>query len=382
MAVVCVRKSCGKDERNMGKWVTFFAAAPREARAGTDPAVGRTARLKVTVNLTGDSLRLRVGNLFGDKPSRISSITVWNGRSQADVTFGGQPSVRLAPGSSLQSDVFFLPVKAGDTITFLMAIPENVPAPMSASGVWQVEYSPKGDFTMQPDFSPVSIPQQGPFPLGQPLPLLMDIELLTEEKAVGATACFGDSITEMRYWFDPLMEKTYEKPGQAVLNLGISGNRLLLPTGGTIADMAGQLFGESGLKRMPWDLLEKDGIDTVILALGINDVSQPGSGEVCPPVSERCTLEAFAAGVSRVTLTLHEKGIRVIPATITPFGGMPGCCKETLTLRREINAWLSRRAAAGEFDGLIDFASAVADPEDPDRRRPEYDAGAHLHPTP
>ena len=133
---------------------------------------------------------------------------------------------------------------------------------------------------------------------------------------------------------------------------------------------------------MQWDLLEKSGIKTVLLALGVNDVSQPGSGEFCPPISQRCTAEEFAAGVSRFTLTLHAKGIKVIPATITPFGGMPGCCTETLALRKTINDWLKRRAAAGDFDGLIDFASAVADPEDPDRLLSAYDSGDHLHPNP
>ena len=209
----------------------------------------------------------------------------------------------------------------------------------------------------------------------------MDIEILSDENA-HAIACFGDSITEMRLWTDPLEAHVRETmPQTALLNLGIGGNRLLLPTGGKFSEMGGELFGLSGLKRMQWDLLEKSGIDTVILALGVNDVSQPGSGEFCPPVPECCTLETFAAGVSRVVLTLRKAGIRVIGCTITPFGGMPGCCEETLEIRREINSWLIRRTAAGELDGLIDFASAVADPQDTDRLLAEYDSGDHLHPS-
>ena len=364
------------------KWVTAFAAAPREARMGTEGAVGRTVRLETVINLTGDAIRLRLGNLYGETPMRIGGISVWNGRNNAEITFSGIASLKLAPGHTIQSDEVYLPVHAGDRLQVLIYFPAGAPAPHSASGVWQVVYSQPGDYTLQPDFleDPAAQPQQD-FPVGHPLPALMDIELLSDEKA-RAIACFGDSITEMRLWTDPLEAQVRETMKEtALLNLGIGGNRLLLPTGGKFAEMMGELFGMSGLKRMQWDLLEKSGIDTVILALGVNDVSQPGSGEFCPPVDERCILETFAAGVSRTVLTLRKAGIRVIGCTITPFGGMPGCCEETLELRREINAWLKRRTAAGELDGLIDFASAVADPQDPDRMLPEYDSGDHLHPS-
>lgn len=364
------------------KWVTAFAAAPREARMGTEGVVGRTVRLETVINLTGDTVRLRFGNLFGETPVRIGSIVLWNGRSNAEITFDGISSLKLAPGHTIQSDEVYLPIRAGDQISVLIYFPAGEPAPHSASGVWQVAYSQPGDFTQQPDFIPdLSVTGKEQVPVGQPLPTLMDIEILSDENAY-AIACFGDSITEMRLWTDPLEAHVRETmPETALLNLGIGGNRLLLPTGGKFFEMGGELFGLSGLKRMQWDLLEKSGIDTVILALGVNDVSQPGSGEFCPPVAERCTLETFAAGVSRVVLTLRKAGIRVIGCTITPFGRMPGCCEETLEIRREINNWLIRRTAAGELDGLIDFASAVADPQDTDRLLAEYDSGDHLHPS-
>lgn len=364
------------------KWVTAFAAAPREARMGTEGAVGRTVRLETVCNLTGDAVRLRFGNLFGETPVRIGAISLWNGRSNAEITFDGISSLKLAPGHTVQSDEVYLPIHAGDRIVVLIYFPSGEPAPHSVSGVWQVEYSQLGDFTQQPDFTAdLSVTADGEFAWGQPLPALMDIEIHTDEKA-RAIACFGDSITEMRLWTDPLREYVAQNiPETALLNLGVSGNRLLMPTSGKFAEMAGEIFGLSGLKRMQWDLLEKSGIDTVILALGVNDVSQPGSGEYCPPVDERCTLETFASGVSRTVLTLRKAGIRVIGCTITPFGGMMGCCEETLRIRREINDWLVRRTAAGELDGLIDFASAVADPQDTDRLLAEYDSGDHLHPS-
>ncbi|MGA2009729.1 MAG: SGNH/GDSL hydrolase family protein, partial [Solirubrobacteraceae bacterium] len=35
---------------------------------------------------------------------------------------------------------------------------------------------------------------------------------------------------------------------------------------------------------------------------------------------------------------------------------------------------------SGAFDGVIDFARAVADPADPERLDPADDSGDHLHP--
>ncbi len=369
----------------MGKWVTVFAAAPREGKIGACKLANRTVRCILKVNLSGDMLRLRIGNLFGTEALRIGQITVWNGKNSAEVTFDGQPSLRLAQGGIVMSDEIYLPVTAGDTLKILFYFPENSAPPCSVSGTWPTEHSAPGNFTGQPDFPAATddLRENAPFPAPDSLPGLMDIDILTDEKA-GAVAAFGDSITEMRLWFDPMAEAFSQAyPNSlSLLNLGISGNRLLLSTGGKFAGTAGELFGISGLKRMDWDLMGASGIRTVLLALGVNDVSQPGSGEFCPPVEERCDLAQFAAGVSKVVRRLHKDGIQVIACTITPFGGMPGYCEETMTVRNEINAWLKRAAAAGDIDGLLDFASAVEDPDKPDYMVTEYDSGDHLHPSP
>ena len=87
----------------MGKWITAFASAQREMREGGGFA-GRTARLRWTANLTGDTLRLRFANASPDKPAnaspdkpmRMGPVTVWSGKGSAEITFGGQPVLQLA----------------------------------------------------------------------------------------------------------------------------------------------------------------------------------------------------------------------------------------------------------------------------------------------
>ena len=47
--------------------------------------------------------------------------------------------------------------------------------------------------------------------------------------------------------------------------------------------------------------------------------------------------------------------------------------------REEVNAWIR---APGHFDKVIDFDRIMRDPAHPDRLRPPYDSGDHLHPGP
>ena len=369
----------------MGKWITTFASAQRELKNGEGYA-GRTVRLKTTVNLSGDTFRLRFGNFYGETPLRLGPVTVWNGKGMAEITFGGQPTLQLAPGSKIESDEAFLPVEAGDTLTVLFYFPAEALPPHSASGVFPVERSVPGDFTDQPDFEadPALMQIAPEFELPWPLPSLTAIDIFCRRDDAGAVAVLGDSITEMGFWTRPLTQYAAETfPGQlALLNLGIGGNRMLLPTSGNFAALSGNLFGEAAVTRLEWDILSIQGLKGVFLAMGVNDITQPGSNAFAPPLSERCTLEDLAAGFSRVQHTLHDRGIKVYVCTVTPFGGMGGFCPETLKLWEDFNAWLRRQAAAGEYDGLADFAKVVEDPQRWGYMLPAYDSGDHLHPSP
>lgn len=42
-----------------------------------------------------------------------------------------------------------------------------------------------------------------------------------------------------------------------------------------------------------------------------------------------------------------------------------------------LNEWIR---SSGEYDAVVDLGRAPADPGDPDRLRPAYDFGDHLHP--
>ena len=65
-------------------------------------------------------------------------------------------------------------------------------------------------------------------------------------------------------------------------------------------------------------------------------------------------------------------------ATLTPFHGARYWTAAGEAKREAVNAG---SCTAGAFDGVIDFASAVADAGDPQQLDPAYDCGDHLHPN-
>lgn len=369
----------------MSKWITVFADAPRGGKIGVCDLADRTVRFDTRVNVSGHQLRMRFGNRYGNEPMKIGSVAVWNGTTGAKVTFDGNAAVELAAGQTKTSDVLDFTVQAGDTLRVLLYFTPDCPVPRSVSATFATVHSRPGDYTGQPDFTPSEDELRAPFgfPLPEPLPGLTAIDLYTDTDAKAIIA-FGDSITEFSTWTIPLTERLFaERPGQAVLlNLGIGGNRMLLDTTPGFAETAGNMFGYAGIKRADWDIFEHEGVECVLFALGINDVSQPGSSDQAPPLSERVTTEEFTQSVRELAQRIHRKNMRIIGCAITPFGGMGGCCAETMQQRTEVNQWLKKAADEGILDGYVDFATAVEDPAHPGYMLAECDCGDHLHPSP
>ena len=157
----------------------------------------------------------------------------------------------------------------------------------------------------------------------------------------------------------------------AVINAGISGARLL-------ADG----MGSNALARFERDVLAQPGVHTVIVFLGINDISWPGTA--FDPHGRRPALEALTAGYRQLLAQARGRGVRVIVATLTPFeGALPGTPldnyfqPEKEALRQQLNAWIR---SCGSFDGVLDADALLRDPAQPQRLLPAYDSGDHLHP--
>ena len=158
----------------------------------------------------------------------------------------------------------------------------------------------------------------------------------------------------------------------AVANTGISGNTLLNGLA---------CFGEKGITRFQRDALGQPGVRTVIFGEGENDIwdSEPipgGCGQ-----TPRVTADQLIAGYQTLIRAAHARGVRIIGATIISFQApymSPADFLRAEAIRDQVNHWIR---SSGEFDAVADFATAVADPADPEELNPAYNSGDFLHPN-
>ena len=126
-------------------------------------------------------------------------------------------------------------------------------------------------------------------------------------------------------------------------------------------------------------MLAQPGVKYLIVLEGINDIGHAGSSA---PASEAVTADDLIAGLTQIIDRAHEKGIKVIGATITPFEGEANLKRgyytpEKAKIRETVNQWIRTGKA---FDGVVDFDKAVRDPAHPSKILPAYDSGDQLHP--
>lgn len=359
----------------MDSWFTACAAAQLGApKMIAAPTAKRTVRTELLSQRSGPQFRLALGAKYDRKPLYYGKIVAQTGGVQAALTFGGDGRVTVPPGGTVYSDPVPLAVRAGENVTVWL-YNDGAASSVSLSPVRQ-QHSEPGDFCGR-DFStqPFKPPLLGDA-LGELLGGVLGLQVsVPADTAADGVVAFGDSITASDIWVKPLRAQLAPRP---LFNLGISGNRLLLNTSVPLFSRS-QIFGRAGLTRMRWDLLELTGIKTVLLALGTNDISQPGGTPgLSPPKKQICTLDALLDGYRTFLDAARQNGLQVVGATITPFGGYKTYAPEKEAIRRQANDWI---LGAGAFDATVDFAAAICDSAAPERLAAEFDSGDHLHPN-
>ncbi|MEG0885206.1 MAG: SGNH/GDSL hydrolase family protein, partial [Janthinobacterium sp.] len=289
------------------------------------------------------------------------------------LTFAGQPAASMAPGAPLVSDPVDLAVPDLARLTVSVHLPQPSP---TATFHWDGRETAWIAPHDQTRAARIDEAQTGVQTTTARL-LLSAIEV---EAAPGAqaVAILGDSITDGASaslgmdarWPDFLAERLAPQ-GVAVINAGISGARLLSDG-----------MGENALARFERDVLAQPGVRTVVVLLGINDISWPGTAFA--PREQRPTLAELKAGYAQLLAQARRRSVRVVGATVTPFeGALPGTPlsdyyqPEKELLRQQLNAWIR---GSGQFDAVLDFDALARDPAHPLRLLPAYDSGDHLHP--
>ncbi len=349
----------------MAHWVSAWGQAHTDI-LGMQPAwKGRTCLLSFRSAIAGSAVRLRLSNREGRRPMLIGRAAASAGGAYVPVTFGGEEGVSIEPGEELWSDPVDLTVERGACLRVRMAL-----ASAAGSGNCiraDVHASCAGDFTAGGQFDTIAV--EG----GASVPAISSVEVLAGDDA-GALVCFGDSITQMGMWTAPLAEALLtRRPGLALINKGIGGNRLLHGP----ASPATRNYGRAGMERFGRDALDESGVTGIVIAIGTNDF-----GHVADPAApDWVDAGMLAAAFQDLVGEVRAKGLALYAATVPPCMGCEGFGPGQEAERAKFNAWL-RGEGAALFDGILDFDAVLRSDDQPDRMDMSWDSGDHLHPGP
>jgi lysophospholipase L1-like esterase len=366
-----------------GGWVATWGASPQrpsppEAAAASFDA--QTIREVVFASIGGSAVRVRLSNAFGSQPVRIARAAIGVAGPGAGVaatggvplTFAGRPSTVIPAGAELTTDPARLAVRPLERLSISLFLPEpSGPATVHAMSR-QVSYVAAGDHALDRGGRDFTRQAQSWYLLGS-------VAVQSPSPSAGAIVAFGDSLTggvgsrlnANARWPDDLARRLNRVTGGrlGVIDEGIVGNRILT---------SDECCGPSGLSRLRRDVLGQPGVREVILLEGVNDI---GMSHTIGPFSAPHTDVSAAqitAGYQQIIARAHQAGLKVIGGTLLPFKGADYWTAAGEAKREAVNRWIR---TSGAFDGVIDFARAVADPAHAQRLAPAYDSGDHLHPN-
>jgi lysophospholipase L1-like esterase len=363
-------------------WVAAWATSVQPPNLRTVGAAatgfeGRSLRMFLRPTIGGARLRLRMCNSYGRFALLLDDVRIAPRASGPDirpesaqiVTFHGQKSVRIAPGTSGLSDPVPLAPIAGEDLAVDLHLPLSSGPPTWHAEANRTSYiSAQGNHAGAPHWDGAKSVLSWFFICG------LDVAAPRSTRAV---VLLGDSVTDGAQssidsaadWPSVLARRLAEASRKdiAVINAGISGNRLL--DGGGVGDRA--------LSRFDRDVLAVPGVSTVILLEGGNDIGT-APPLMQPTIGAAAIIDAYRELIRRA----HAAGLRIIAGTLTPTGGSGYGTPAKQAERQIVNAWLHQMdGRPGGFDAVIDFDAALRDPAQPDRLRPAFDSGDHLHPN-
>ncbi|MEV6960091.1 SGNH/GDSL hydrolase family protein [Streptomyces sp. NPDC051207] len=358
-------------------FTTVWTASPQRPSEGFTPNWSRegfwrqSLRQTVRPGAGGDRLRIRLSNAYGTSPVRLAGATVARSRQGACVeprslrrlTFRGNHGADIPPRGQLLSDPAELAVHAREPLTVTLHF-EAVTGPATFHAqAFTTSHRGPGDLL-------TDLSGDGFDATSESWYFLSALEVDTGR--ADAVALLGDSITDGfgstpgadRRWSDALAART----GRPVLNAGIGGNLLL-------NDSA--WYGEKAVHRLRRDVLDHVGVDTLVVLLGLNDIGFSETSQQ-PTYHPAPVVEAADLIAGHRELLRQARGLRVIGATLLPFGGSDHWGAHAARTSHELNEWIR---GSGEYAEVVDLQRVMAGPDDPDRLHPAYDSGDHLHPN-
>jgi lysophospholipase L1-like esterase len=367
-------------------WVASWGASQQipEPQNALAPDDLRDATVRQIFHLSaGDpAVRVHVSNAFGSEALHFTSVHIARAVSASSpaisvasdraLTFAGSSDVTVPPGAEFVSDPleFAVTPLADVAVTFYLELPPE--RETGHPGSRATSYYEHGNAVSAANLTEAKHVDHW-----------YQISEIDVQGAPGAATvvALGDSITDGHgattngndRWTDVLaqrLQSSTETRNIGVSNQGIGGNHLL--TDG---------LGPNALARFDRDVLAPAAVRWVIVFEGVNDLGGLARDGEVSAAEHAARVQQVLSAYQQIIARAHAHGLRVYGATITPYAGSnyyhPGPLSEGDRLA--VNQWIR---GAGHFDAVIDFDSALRDPEHPERLLPGYDCGDHLHPSP
>ena len=358
------------NRKSFSKWVSCWGNATSITdRQEAVYAKDITLRYPMRIVFNGDKLRFRFSNLTGTEPVRVSGACI---DCKKAITFEGESSVEIAPGTEITSDEIIYDVTAGDTIEISMYFEDftQMNAGTLITGPLSKGRYSYGNFLWETEL-PADLTRNTNW-----FYFLNTIDIFTEEKN-HALICYGDSITAQS-WPDYLAIRAWDGGFHdvAVIRRAVSGTRILRQ----YDCITYQAYGLKGATRFPVEM-NVAGAKAVIIQHGINDIIHPVGIEVNQfrPWEDMPTFEDLKSGVENIYVKYaKELGLEVWSATLLPIWGWRTYAKFRDDLRNQFNDWLRE---SDEFEGCVDFDKALRDVNRPEAFAEGFDSGDHLHPS-
>lgn len=366
---------------NAQNWIGTWATAPQTVVKSFMPynnnMSNRSVRQVVKVSVGGETIRLKLSNIYSTEPVVIRSIYIAHAKdsfaidakSAKYLKFDNKYKTVIPAGKAIVSDALPFDLKPLERVSITINYTSAPTIPTVHMGSRTTSYIMKGVTNAHSNFETAFRENHWYNICG--------IDVYSMKTDLGSIAIIGNSITDgkcstdnaQNRWPDvmsEMLQRKYKIANQGVLNLGIGNNRVVVPGG----------FGTLAKDRFDRDILGQYGVKKVVIFEGINDIGAAKSGS-----SETVTRQLIESYQTMIKKAKARK-LKVYLATITPFKGAGYYTPFHEAARQTVNEWIRNQAKIKEIDGILDFAKLLQDPADDRRMKKEYASSDWLHPNP
>ena len=359
-----------------GEWVGTWTTAPQLVEPRNNPPApglsSNTLRQVFCISLGGDNFRMRFSNEFSTNPVTMKSVHIALSVDSSEIDldtdqpikFNGSEEVTIQSGEAVISDPFMFPAAPRTKFAVTIYFGNTSPDVTGHPGSRTTSFIMRGNHISDKVFTE-SVKADHWY-------VINNMEVIAPKEAA-AVAVVGNSITDGRgsgtnkqnRWPDILAERLLANPETeniAVLNQGIGGNCVTR-----------NCLGPSAISRFERDVLKQSKVKWVIIFEGINDIGGIRSADFAKKISEK-----LIASYEEMIDSAHAAGIKVYGATLMPYKDSFYDTEYSQTAWKTVNEWIR---TSGRFDAVIDFDTAMRDPNKPLNLLPEADTGDHLHPN-